>query len=216
MTLGERSFGSAGYSGDQYGIYWYANDIWKIRSNISLNLGVRYEYNSTPYGWTQQSLNSIANVPGLITFGAPQAPKNDYMPRVGFAYSPGTNGTTSIRGGIGMGYDILYDNIGVLERPPQIGSTADCPNSKPSARSLSWPPAESRSSPPAASRSLIRPTARASTSAFLPNNVKYPVALSWNFGVQKVFKSNYTAEVRYVGTRGTASTCRTGSTWLTS
>ena len=50
------------------------------------------------------------------------------MPRVGFAYSPGTSGNISIRGGFGMAYDVLYDNIGVLSRPPQIGSTLDCPN----------------------------------------------------------------------------------------
>ena len=101
--MAQRSFGSVGYSGDQYGIFWYVNDIWKVRSNLSLNLGVRYEYTSTPYGWTQQSLNAVANVPGLITFGSPQAPTHNFMPRVGFAYSPGTSGNTSIRGGFGLG-----------------------------------------------------------------------------------------------------------------
>ena len=35
--------------------------------------------------------------PALITFGSPQAPTKDFMPRVGFAYSPGTSGNTSIR-----------------------------------------------------------------------------------------------------------------------
>lgn len=45
-------------------------------------------------------------------------------------------------------------------------------------------------------------TARANTSAFLPAKVKYPYAESWNFGIQHVFKSNYTLDVRYVGSRG--------------
>ncbi len=48
---------------------------------------------------------------------------------------------------------------------------------------------------------ISRPRA-ANTASFLPNNVKYPKALSWNLGIQHVFKTNYTAEVRYVGTRG--------------
>src|SRR5262249_20445314 len=126
-SVNERSFGDVGYSGDQYGIFWYVNDNWKVRPNFTLNLGLRYEYTSTPHGWTQQSLNSVADLPGLITFGSPQAPKKDFMPRIGFAYSPGTSGNTSIRGGFGLGYDVLYDNIGVLSRPPQIGSTIDCP-----------------------------------------------------------------------------------------
>lgn len=198
--FGQRSFGSAGYSGDQYGVYWYVNDIWKLRRNFTLNLGVRYEYTSTPFGWTQQSLNSVANVPGLITFGSPQAPTHDFMPRVGFAYSPGSSGNTSIRGGFGMGYDVLYDNIGVLSRPPQIGSTANCPGTACGSPFL----ATGGIKPvPSSGITILDPAdARANTSSFLPNNVKYPYSESWNIGVQHVFKSNYTAEVRYVGTRG--------------
>ena len=113
-VFAERSFGSVGYSGDQYATYWFVNDIWKIRPNLSLNFGVRYEYTSTPFGWTQQKLNSVADVPGVLTFGSPKAPTKDYMPRVGFAWSPGSSGNTSVRGGFGMGYDVLYDNIGTL------------------------------------------------------------------------------------------------------
>ena len=98
---------------------WYANDIWKVTRNLSLNLGVRYEYLTTPVGWAQQSLNAIANDPNVIpgvccTFSAPTTPSKDFMPRIGFAYSPGTSGNTSIRGGYSMGYDVLYDNIGTL------------------------------------------------------------------------------------------------------
>ena len=196
----ERSFGSAGYSGDNYGIFWFANDTWKIRSNLSLTLGLRYEYLSTPFGWTQQSLNSLSSVPGLITFASPEAPKKDFMPRVGFAYSPGSSGNTSIRGGFGMGYDVLYDNIGVLSRPPQFGNTVDCPNTCAATGFLAngGIPFQNLTGV----NVLDQATARANTSAFLPQHVKYPKALSWNLGVQRTFKSNYTAEVRYVGTRG--------------
>ena len=196
----ERSFGSVGYSGDNYGIFWYGNDTWKVRPNLSINLGLRYEYVSTPFGWTQQKLNSVADVPGLITFGSPKAPTADFMPRVGFAFSPGSRGNTSIRGGFGMGYEVLYDNIGTLSRPPQIGATDDCPKNcaDPFLANGGIPP-----QPGVSGITVLDPaTARLSTSAFLPNNVKYPKALSWNLGVQHTFRSNYTAEVRYVGTRG--------------
>jgi len=196
----ERSFGNSGYSGDQHAIYWYVNDIWKIRPNLSLNFGVRYEYTSTPYGWTQQALNSVADAPGVITFGSPQAPKKDFGPRVGFAYSPGTSGRMSIRGGFGIAYDVLYDNIGVLSRPPEIGSTVDCPLTCTANAFLAKGgiPFQNLSG----ITTLDQATARANTSAFLPNNVKYPYGESWNLGVQKVFGNDYTAEIRYVGSRG--------------
>ncbi len=198
----ERSFGSLGYDGNQKAIYWYVNDIWKIRSNLSLNLGVRYEWTQIPHGWTLQSLNDISSVPGLISFAAPVAPKKDFMPRLGFAYSPGSSGNTSIRGGFGMGYDVLYDNIGSLSNPPQIGSTTDCPNpSDPNCFPTNFL-AQGGILPQSSSgiTTYDQATARSLTSAYLPPNVQYPYALSWNLGVQHVFKSNYTADVRYVGT----------------
>ena len=199
--FGQRSFGSAGYSGNDQMYGWYVNDVWKVKSHLSLNLGLRYEYLTVPFGWTQQSLNAISDVPGLITFGSPQAPKKDFMPRIGFAYSPGNSGNTSIRGGFSMGYDVLYDNIGTLSRPPQIGSTANCPSAAcPATHFL----ADGGIKPEASSGITIldQADARNATSSWLPNNVQYPYAESWNFGVQHVFGSKYTAEVRYVGSRG--------------
>jgi hypothetical protein len=203
-SFGQRSFGSLGYSGDDKMYGWYANDIWKITHNLSLNLGLRYEYLTTPAGWAQQSLNAISNDPGLIpgvccTFSSPTTPNKDFMPRIGFAYSPGTSGNTSIRGGFSMGYDVLYDNIGTLSRPPQIGSTKNCPNAV-----CQNPFLANGGIPPEISSGitiLTQAEAEANTSSYIPPNTKYPYAESWNLGVQHVFRS-YTAEVRYVGSRG--------------
>jgi hypothetical protein len=198
--FGQRGLGSVGYSGDQASIYWYANDIWKIRPNLSLTYGVRYEYTGTTAGMKQMGLNSVADVPGLITFTSPKAPKNDYMPRLGFAYSPGNSGNTSIRGGFGMGYDVIYDNIGTLARPPQIGETLNCPSAS------CQNPFLSNGGIAAGNYSgisnLTPAEAIAATSSYLPSNLKYPKALSWNLGVQRVFAKDYTLDVRYVGTRG--------------
>src|SRR5258708_37409369 len=49
------------------------------------------------------------------------------MPRVGLACSPGTKGDPSTRAGFGIGYDVLYDNIGILSLPPQLSGTIDNP-----------------------------------------------------------------------------------------
>jgi hypothetical protein len=201
-AFAERSVGSVGYSGNLSAFYWYVNDNWKVTRNLSLNLGLRYEYTGTPYGWTQQSLNSVANVPGVITFDSPRAPKKDFMPRVGFAWSPFEDGNTSVRGGFGMGYDVLYDNIGTLSRPPQIGSTVDCPG----APSCPLSNFLANGAIPGGGGSGITTydaaTARSLTSSFLPNDVQYPYSMQWNLGVQHVFLTHYTMDVRYVGTRG--------------
>jgi hypothetical protein len=196
--IAERGFGSVNYEGADFGINWYVNDIWKVRRNVSVNIGVRYEYLSTPQSWAQQTLNSISNVPGLIIFNKPEAPKTDFMPRIGFAYSPGTSGHTSIRGGFGMGYDVLFDNIGASGRPPQIGSNVDCPET------CKTPFLANGGIPPEPSSGITiwpQDVAREKTSGYYPK-VRYPYSESWSLGVQHVFASDYTAEVRYVGTRG--------------
>src|SRR6185312_3313314 len=43
-AFGERSLGNPVYYGDQMASYWYVQDNWKIRPNITINLGLRHEY----------------------------------------------------------------------------------------------------------------------------------------------------------------------------
>jgi hypothetical protein len=197
--LAERSVGPPVYYGDQSAVYWFVNDNFRIRPNLSLNIGLRHEYTTIPFTERLQRLNTIANVPGLIDFSEPRAPKKNFAPRVGFAWSPGTSGKTSIRGGFGMSYDVLYDNIGGLSKPPQLSQTYDCPGSPtcPSANFL-----VSGAIPPGVAPIPDAATARALTSSWVPPNQKSPYSISWNLGVQHVFAKDYTAEVRYLGTRG--------------
>ncbi len=124
-SLAERTLGGSKYYGDRILTGYYANDSWKLKPNFTLNIGLRYEYQTVPYTERLQTQNSIANVPGLITFGEPQPQGNAIMPRVGIAYSPGTSGKTSIRAGFGMFYDVLYDNQGLLTLPPEANHTVD-------------------------------------------------------------------------------------------
>ena len=74
-VLAERNVGSTQYYGDQYAIYWYVNDTFKIRPNFTVNLGLRYEYTSNPYTYSLQALNSVSDVPGVITFGVTNNPE---------------------------------------------------------------------------------------------------------------------------------------------
>jgi Carboxypeptidase regulatory-like domain len=199
-SLGQRSVGVPTYYGDQAALYWFVNDNWRIRPNFSLNFGVRYEYTTTPFGIRSQQLNSIASVPGLVDFSAPRAPKNDWGPRIGFAYSPGTSGRTSIRAGFGIAYDVHYDNIGILSLPPELSVTenvlvhANTPNFL-AGGGLPPGTGQPQTFPDAAS-------AQAATSTYYPPNVKDPKSMDWTLGVQRSLGSDYTVEVRYIGTRG--------------
>jgi len=200
-----RNAGTLGYSGDYSGVGAFVNDSWKVNKKLTVNLGVRYEYYSTPYGWTQQALNHISDVPGLITFGSPKAPTKDFMPRLGFAYSPDSAQTWSVRGGFTMGYDVLFDNIGSLELPPQIGFAVDCVDDPTNASCPTGGFLASGGIKPVGGSGITQydqATARAMTGSYIPVNTKLPYAETWNLGVQHTFAKNFVAEIRYVGTHG--------------
>src|SRR5436853_6245613 len=75
-----------------------------------------------------QQPNAIASVRGLIQFRDTRTPNQNFVRGIGFAYSPGNKGTTSIRAGFGMAYDVIFDNVGSTAYPPQLSSTVDAEN----------------------------------------------------------------------------------------
>jgi hypothetical protein len=188
--------GSKPYSGNNYALYGFGDDDWKVTRNFSLSLGLRYEFTAVPRSMQEYTLNSLADVPGVLTFFAPQPQKKNFAPRIGFAYSPGKAATTSIRGGFGIAYDQIFDNIGLNVRPPQVNSVVnstvtDTPGYLANGGIL-------QSVTPA---SLTAAQARAATTGWLDNQ-KLGYAINWNFGVQHVFGKDYVVDVRYLGTKG--------------
>ncbi len=202
-TFGERSSGDFIYYGDQTAFYGFANDQWRATPTITLNYGLRYEFTSVPTGERVQTINSAASVPGLIVFGKPQPQYKNFMPRLGIAWAPGGSGDWSVRAGFGMGVDVLYDNLGILSFPPQYSATTDVGDT--GLPQPLQPNFLANGGLPAGNGGIIvypdLATQRASTSSYVPNQ-KLPYSETWNLGVQHAFLKNYTAEVRYVGTRG--------------
>jgi Carboxypeptidase regulatory-like domain/TonB dependent receptor len=209
-TFAERSTGGSPYYGDQTAWYGFAQDNWRIRPNFTLNLGLRYEYTTIPATQKLQSLNAIASVPGLVTFRTPTPAPNNWAPRIGFAWSPGTSGRTSIRAGAGEAYDILYDNLGILSGPPELSSTYDC-------AAPGQPGYNCQPSNPLYAKGFLtgggipnfpvvpftsQAAAAASTAAYVPVNQQVPKSIDWTLGVQHTFGKDYTVEARYVGDRG--------------
>ncbi len=96
----------------------FVQDDWKARPNLSLNLGLRYEYFS-PLSETQGRLSNLffegGNLRGAVVRPVEQLfdrDTNNFAPRVGFAYSPKlkfigneTGDSTVIRGGFGVAYN---------------------------------------------------------------------------------------------------------------
>lgn len=121
--------------------HFFGQDEWHVRPNLTLTFGLRYEYD-TPKIDTRgrafslkrgQKSTVFPNAPqGLLfpgdsgaPFGANFPDKNNFAPRFGFAWSPNFLGAgkTSIRGGIGIFYDILKgeDNLQFNGQAPFFG-----------------------------------------------------------------------------------------------
>ena len=208
-VLGERNVGAAPYSGNQINTSAFFTDEFRVRPNLTLTLGVRYEYKGVPEGDKFQKLNAISSVPGLIEFREPRAQKTNFVPRIGLAYSPGTTGHTSIRAGFGMSYDKYFDNLGLNSKPPQLESTVDVNPSQTTPTFL----ANGGIRPDARTQTFANAQeARDATSAFIVDQ-QLPYSIQWNVGVQHVIGENYAVEVRYLGTRGVhLPTAKAGST----
>lgn len=127
-----KGVGSGGFVGNNQKYYFFAQDDWKVTPNLTLNLGVRYEFVTLPRDAALQELNSLASVPGVLEFRKPAVDKNNWAPRVGFAYSPtfgenrltnflfGEGRKTSIRGNFSMSYAEVFQNLVLLQLPPQF------------------------------------------------------------------------------------------------
>lgn len=199
--LAERNLGDTTYYGNQWALFGYGNDNWRLRPNLTLNLGLRYEYTTVPLTQGLQSLNHISDVPGVLVFNSPKAATRNWAPRIGIAYSPGKSGNTSIRAGFGIAYDVIFDNVGSTAYPPQLSATFDAGNFPSLFKAPFLANGGIFPGSVAAGGSLTQAEARAATSSYIPDQV-LPYSIQWNFGVQHVFAKDYTLEVRYLGTRG--------------
>ncbi len=205
--LAERNVGTSTYIGNQHLLYAFAQDDWRVRPNVTLNLGVNYSYQEVPRGANEQARNAISTVPGLIEFREPKEQLKNFAPKVGLAYSPnftsglfghifGTSGQSSIRTGFSMSYDYVFDNLYILSSPPQsqqtvgVEPTAGLPNflANGGIRDVAVPIADAR-------------TARGATANFIPDQ-QVPYSLSDTLSFQRQFMKNYSFEARYLGTRG--------------
>ncbi len=109
-------FGTNRYIGHSKDIGMFIQDDWRVRPNLVLNLGLRYDFFSRFHATPEDPKNpaGLYNPDGLLDstfhFGPMRDPKkpinNDGWvnlgPRFGFSYSPGSGQKTTVRGGFGL------------------------------------------------------------------------------------------------------------------
>jgi hypothetical protein len=112
-----------GFFNNRIGLY--AQDSWKIKRNFTVNLGLRYVYDSNLVN------NDLARAPKLAEFSQDLAgkidnPKDLFAPQAGFAWDIFSDGKTVIRGGAGLFYDSSIFNNALFDRalslPPGLGN----------------------------------------------------------------------------------------------
>jgi len=112
LTTGQPAEQNVGYRSTTYG--FFVQDDYKVKSNLSINAGLRWDFSSNPNEVNGRLTNIILGsgsnleeqVEGASVAVVPNLLKNHrigyFAPRLGFAWDPTKQGKLSIRGGLGV------------------------------------------------------------------------------------------------------------------
>lgn len=177
----------------------YIQDDWRVRPNVTLNIGLRYEMTTVPneVNGKQAALKSMTD--SQITVGAPYFSTNpttkNFEPRVGFAWDPFRDGKTSVRGGFGL-FDVLPLPYEFL-----IISSASAPVSQ----DFTVGNLPAGSFPTGAYNMAVAsfpPSSLAGKrTAFIDPNPHRSYVMQWNLNVQREVAPQTSVTVAYVGSR---------------
>jgi len=104
----------------------FGQDAWRATPNLTLNLGLRYEY-AGPLHNGDNNLPVFIPGRGLVIQGDGigsiyPADKNNFAPRFGFAYQPGHSDNVVVRGGFGVFYEQTAISPFLDNRPPNAAA----------------------------------------------------------------------------------------------
>ncbi len=170
---------------------FYVQDDWKVNSRLTLNLGLRYDYNTPWAAGANQGQNfDIATQAFLPSNQATySAPKGDWAPRVGFAWDPTGKGKTVIHAYGGLFYSPMHFNFATTTNVPALASY----NVNVFQAIFANPPFSINY--PSPNPPLIAGTQN--VNAF-PRNPKDQVGTNWLFGIQQEVARNTVLTVNYV------------------
>ncbi|HXG63491.1 MAG TPA: carboxypeptidase regulatory-like domain-containing protein, partial [Blastocatellia bacterium] len=206
--------------------FYFFQDDWKVRDNLTLNLGVRYEYVGQPINALHELTLARESDPATAIWRqdlplesriVPKIPsdKNNIAPRFGFAYSPrfwrGLFGedATVIRGGYSIAYDPAFYNILVNVQgsgPTVFNNLTTNPVNAPIFPVPSGELTGESVRQFAAANGIVRvntfnPLLLANRTLVAPD-FHLPYAQQWSLGIQRQVGANNVFEVRYLGTHG--------------
>ncbi|MCI0628785.1 MAG: TonB-dependent receptor [Acidobacteria bacterium] len=178
---------------------FFVQDSFRVLPKLRLSAGLRYEYNSPPVDTKDRANLYDAARRTLVRVGTEGMPrsgyladKNNWAPRFGLAWTPGTHERTVLRGGYGVYYDqsALAPGEGLYFNPPYYdlsfyfslpGLPLTLSNPFPSFFPLQLPDA---------------------AQAF-DRNLRTAYVQHWNFNVQQQLGKARVLELGYVGSKGT-------------
>jgi hypothetical protein len=178
---------------------YFVQDDFKVTRTLTTSLGLRYETSDIPLGFfgatTAEVLNAL--VPGPV-----RRDTNNWGPRVGFSYAPEFDsgllgsvfgvGKSAIRGGFGIGHDVLFYSL--LAFP-----SLNYPRTNAQALTGGSAPVDQFPTLPAAT---TVPTLSATTSFVnLPSDSQNPTSHYWSLSIQRQLRNDYFLEIGYNGNR---------------
>ena len=197
-----------------YNLGAYAQDDWKITRRLTLNLGLRYEFESAMTS-SNNIYSRVDAATGQVLFAGINASstlnlnpgKKNFAPRLGVAFS--ATPKTVIRAGFGLFYSQIFSDLGAQVLFPgytisqaftNLGTGVAQPFSLSQGMLLI---AIQNLHAPQSTLSQFTPSNPLSASASFGQAGPLPYASEWNFGVQRELMRGLILETNYVGSAGT-------------
>jgi hypothetical protein len=178
----------------------FANDAWRLRRDLVLTLGLRYEYNSPAVDAANRADVYDQATGSLVQLGQTGFPRggyhqdyHDFAPQIGLAWSPGGRDTTVLRAAYGIHYDqsSLAPGEGLYFSAPYYNFNLYYPIQGLVNLSLSNPFPNNF------------PVPYPGSAIAFQSDLHTPYVEQWNFGVQRQLGKSRVLEIAYVGSKGT-------------
>jgi outer membrane receptor protein involved in Fe transport len=194
--------------------FFYGQDTWRLTPNLTLNLGVRYEFyfpesvNGKGNGALMNLNDGFLRVAGYGNIGTNMnwsLPSNAWNPRIGIAYQ--MDPKTVIRAGYGRSFDIgVFGSIfghNVTQNIPVLANQAlNSPTTTSSAFNLANGPA-AYAFPAVPSNGLLPSPGYAVNVKARPDGLRLPTLDAWNLSIQRSLTPTLSATLAYVANKGT-------------